>query len=157
MDNIQTDTIPPMLPGIFTLPPYGTNSPFLLGGYCARCEEYFFPRPGYCPRCLGSPETRKLGNRGRIHSFTVVRTKPPLGLPQPYAVGYVDLEEGSAGAGLRVFSLFDPESIDDLQMGGQVTLQVSPLGHDGKGEACLRPYFKPLGKTEEERPWRKRR
>jgi uncharacterized protein len=114
----------------------------LLGGYCARCRRYYFPRPRYCPGCLDEPETREVGNRGRIHSFTTVRTKAPLGLPEPYAVGYVDLDREMGGPGLRVFSLFDPGSTDTLRIGAMVTLRVAPLGHNGRGEPCLRPFFK---------------
>ena len=141
--------ISPMLPGIFTLPPDGEELPMLLGGYCAHCDEYFFPRPRYCPRCLEIPDSREIGNRGRIHSSTVVRTKPPLGLPQPYSVGYVDLDEDTAGSGLRVFCLFDPDTVDELRIGGKVTLKVTPMGHDGRGESRLRPFFTPENRKEE--------
>ncbi len=141
--------ISPMLPGIFTLPPYEEMPPILLGGYCTRCDRYFFPRPRYCPGCLDVPKTRGVGNRGRIHSFTTVRTKAPLGLPQPYAVGYVDLDLKTGGAGLRVFSLFDPASTDTLRIGAPVILDVAPLGHDSRGEPCLRPFFKLVNEEQE--------
>ena len=79
----------------------------------------------------------------------MVRTKPPLGLPQPYGVGYVDLEGESPGSGLRVFCLFDPDGMDQLKIGSEVTLRVAPMGHDGRGGARLRPFFKPIdGKQE---------
>jgi uncharacterized protein len=149
MTNHKTEPIPPMLPDIFTLPPYGEKPPMLLGGYCVHCERVFFPKPGYCPRCLEVPETREVGNRGHIHSFTVVRTKAPLGLPQPYAVGYVDLGEDMFGAGLRIFCLFDPESTDRLRIGAKVRLQAAPLGHDGRGAPRLRPFFKPIDGEQE--------
>ncbi len=149
MTNNKTEPIPPMLPDIFTLPPYGEKAPVLLGGYCGHCDAHFFPKPRYCPRCLETPELKEMGNRGVIHSFTVVRTKPPLGLPQPYGVGYVDLDEDMPGAGLRIFCLFDPESMDHLRIGARVTLQAAPLGHDGRGAPRLRPFFKPVdGKQE---------
>ncbi len=141
MNNDGIDEIPPMLPGIFTLPPYEERPPMLLGGYCPQCDAYFFPRPRYCPRCLNIPEFREIGNRGRIHSFTAVRIKPPLGLPQPYSVGYIDLDREMTGAPLRIFCLLDPDSMDDLRIGAQVRLKVAPMGHDGRGEVCLRPFF----------------
>ncbi len=144
MANNKTEPMPPMLPGIFTLPPYGEKPPMLLGGYCAHCDATFFPKPRYCPRCLATPELREIGNAGLIHSFTLVRTKPPMGLPQPYGVGYVDLEADEAGPGLRVFCLFDPDFVDQLEIGAAVTLQVGPMGHDGRGEPRLRPFFKPV-------------
>jgi uncharacterized OB-fold protein len=144
MTNHKTEPIPPMLPDVFTLPPYGEKPPMLLGGYCGHCDAHFFPKPRYCPRCLEIPDLKEMGNTGVIHSFTVVRTKPPLGLPQPYGVGYVDLGKGSAGSGLRVFCLFDPEFVDRLKIGEKVVLRVGLLGHNGRGEARLRPFFKPI-------------
>lgn len=148
MTDEKLATIAPMLPDIFTLPGEDGRAPMLLGGYCGRCNAHYFPKPRYCPRCLETPELREIGNTGVIHSFTVVRTKPPLGLPQPYSVGYVDLAEDAAGFGLRVFCLFDPEFVDQLKIGSKVELHAGPLGHDGKGEARLRPYFKPVDEGE---------
>jgi uncharacterized OB-fold protein len=129
--------IPPMMPGVFTPPPYDQNLPRLIGGFCRECRQFYFPRPHYCPHCLGTAEETALNSEGTIHSFTVVRTKPPLGLPQPYSVGYVDLAE----SGLRIFCLLDPMAIDRLRIGLPVRLAVAPLGHDGRGMPCLRPYF----------------
>ena len=133
-----TELLPPVQEGIFSLPLAGEQGgPRLLGGYCRACDRYHFPRERHCHRCLGPVEAADLGNTGVIYSYTAVRAKPPLGLPQPYGVGFVDL----ADHGLRVFALLDPECIDDFKIGAPVMLAVKPLGHDCKGRACLRPYF----------------
>ena len=133
--------IPPVVPGIFTLPPYSNDeSPKLLGGFCPICNRHYFPKPRYCRVCLGPVQETSLGSGGTIYSFTVVRRKPPLGLPEPYSVGYVDLE----GSGLRVFSLLDPGAITQLRIGLKVHLAVKSLGHDIHGRSCLRPYFTPM-------------
>ena len=131
--------IAPVATGIFTLPPYDHNPPQLIGGLCTSCSQYYFPRPHYCKGCLEPTEEVLLGSEGIIYSYTVVRTKAPLGLPTPYSVGYVDLK----GSSLRIFTLLDPRAIEDLQVGLPVHLVVEPLGHDGKGSPCLRPYFTP--------------
>ena len=128
----QSD-IPVIIPGIVRI----ENGPVLLGGQCVDCRHRFFPKPALCPDCFGDVEQAELGSRGRVYSFTVVRTKPPLGLPRPYAVGYVDLEESL----LRVFALFDPDQIDLLQIGRKVSLACGPLGVDSSGNNRLRPYF----------------
>jgi uncharacterized OB-fold protein len=138
MSEAKTD-IPPVVPGIFTLPPYDKAPPTFLGGYCSACEKRYFPRPKYCPGCLGPIKETAVGSTGTIYSYTVVRIKPPLGFPSPYSVVYVDLAE----SGLRVFGLFDPEAIDQLRIGLEVDLSVGPLGHNGQGEPRLRPYFTP--------------
>jgi uncharacterized protein len=124
-------------PGIFSGGPDG--APQLMGGFCPTCDRRSFPRPAYCPECLEPPQECGLGSEGTLYSFTVVRTRPPLGLPQPYGVGHVDLKSGP-----RVFCLLDPDCIDRLRLGGRVRLAVRPLGHDGRGSPRLRPYFTPV-------------
>jgi uncharacterized OB-fold protein len=138
MNEAKSD-IRPVVAGIFTLPPYDQAPPSLLGGFCPDCNRRYFPRPRYCRGCLGPVEETSLGSEGTVYSFTVVRTKPPLGLPQPYSVGYIDLAE----SGMRIFCLLDPAAIDQLRIGLPVRLAVGPLGHDGHGSPLLRPYFTP--------------
>lgn len=126
------------MPGIFTMPS-ASRPPSLLGRCCPACNLVFFHPRAHCPSCLGPLNRIDLGGRGVLHSFTVVRTKAPLGLPQPYGVGYVDLPEG----GPRIFSLLDPRALDRLRLGQVLRLEVAPLGLDSQGHPCLRPYFTP--------------
>ncbi len=136
----QEQQLPPVMAGIFT-PAEGGRLPSLLGRRCPACALVFFHPRSHCPSCLGPMETVDLGGRGELHSFTVVRTKAPLGLPQPYGVGFVDLPQD----GPRVFCLLDPGALDRLRLGQAVRLAVAPLGHDQQGRPCLRPYFTPDG------------
>lgn len=132
--------MPPIIQGIFTLPPYDQTPPRLIGGLCPACNWRCFPRQRYCRFCLGKMEEIILDSEGTIYSFTVIRTKPPFGLPNPYSVGYVDLAE----SGLRIFCLLDPGAINQLRVGLPVRLVVEPLGHDGHGAPRSRPYFTPI-------------
>jgi uncharacterized OB-fold protein len=128
----------PVNPGTYTVPEYGGRvPPELVGGACNVCQALFYPKPKYCPTCLGKIVEKTVGGSGRVHSLTVIRTKPPLGLPQPYSVGYVDLDK----TGLRVFGLLDPEQISEMKLGSRVRLSVRELGHDGRGKPRLRPIF----------------
>ena len=115
------------------------SRPGLVGVYCPDCARWYFPCPSYCRSCLEPVQAADLGGEGKLHAFTVIRMRPPLGLPQPYAVGYVDLKE----SGLRVFCLLDPSAIDRYRLDMPLRLTVSVLGHDGSGQPCLRPYFSP--------------
>lgn len=127
----------PFAPDIFTAPPYADHPPSLLGGFCAGCNEYFFPLPRYCPKCLGKVRKKEIGSKGTIYSFTVVRTPPAYGFPSPYSIGYIDLAE----TGLRVLGLFNTGPEDDLRIGADVVLSVTPFGTDEKGRPQLRPCF----------------
>lgn len=139
--------LPPVAPGIFRLDETGLE-PVLLGGACGPCGQRFFPRPPVCPTCLGEVRESELGSCGTLYSYTVVRVKPPFGLPQPYAVAYVDL----ADCGLRVFSLLDADTIDRFTIGQALKLAVGVLGNDGDGGPCLRPYFTQAGGDRGETP-----
>ncbi len=145
MNDQLMKEIPPVAPGIFTLPHDEETQPRLLGGFCPTCERRYFPRSKYCPVCLGDLAEADLGSTGIVYSFTVVRTRAPLGLPEPYSIGYVDLD----GTGLRIFCLLDPNCIERFQAGLPVRLAVGPIGHDGHGAPCLRPFFTPQQTTEE--------
>ncbi|RJX24551.1 MAG: hypothetical protein C4554_08835 [Dethiobacter sp.] len=123
----------PVMEGIFD----AGASPRLIGAICSKCNQKFFPKPMVCPHCLGEVEDVKLSPEGKLYTYAVLRTKAPYGLPQPYAVGWVDLEDD----GLRIFSLLDPEKISELDFGKQVTLRVGAIGVDNNGQPCLRYYF----------------
>lgn len=112
----------------------------LQGGYCSTCDRYHFPIKESCMECLGAVETADLGKRGVVHSVTTIRTRPPLGLPRPYSVAYIDLADVS----LRVFSLMDPAEAGQYQIGQEVELNVAPLGLNNDKQVCLRPYFRSI-------------
>lgn len=137
--NESHEILTPVMDGVFTPGP----EPKLLGALCPACQRKFFPRPRpmLCPRCWGDLSAVELSTTGKLYAYSVVRTKPPFGLPTPYAVGYVDLEAD----GLRVFGLLDsdPLVIPRLAVGKEVSLQVGQVGTNSRGEPCLRYYFTP--------------
>jgi uncharacterized protein len=132
----MSSELKPVMEGIFEAGP----SPRLIGGLCPTCHQKFFPKPMVCPNCLEEVQDTKLSSEATIYTYSVLRTKAPYGLPQPYAGGYVDLE----GDGLRIYTLFDPEKIAELDFGKRVTLRVGEMGVDNNGQPCLRYYFTTL-------------
>lgn len=111
----------------------------LLGSRCPRCERLDFPALDQCPQDAEMTDMIGLGGRATLYSHTVIRTKPPFGLPTPYAVGYADLE----GSGLRVFMLLDPAHAEEFEIGMKLTLAAGELGVDLAGNPCRRPFFTP--------------
>ena len=130
--NVE-NKLPPVVPGIFVDKEY----PELLGGHCPICDLYQFPKSERCCRCFGQVDDAALGGSGAVYSVTTIRSKPPLGLPMPYRVGYVDLER----VPLRVFALIDPALDRSPEIGQRVQLAVSPMGENALGQPCRRPYF----------------
>jgi len=132
----MNETTKPVLEEIFEQGVF----PKLLAGYCQHCERKLFPKPIICPYCLEPTQTVRLSEKGTVYSYTVIRIKAPFSLPQPYAVGYIDLKEDN----LRIFSLLDSEKIDGLRIGAKVKLCIGKIGVDREGAPCLRYYFTPV-------------
>jgi hypothetical protein len=62
---------------------------------CEDCDHLFLPPGPCCPRCW-SPRlaTREVSGRGRVWSFVVYRRTYHPGMPAPYVVALVELDEG---------------------------------------------------------------
>lgn len=62
---------------------------------CAGCEHCFLPPGPCCPRCWSRQlGTRAVSGRGRVFSFVVYRRTYHPGMPAPYVVALIELEEG---------------------------------------------------------------
>jgi uncharacterized OB-fold protein len=72
----------------------------LLGTRCTACGHVALGKRTTCAQCWRNDALApaKLGRRGTIYSATVIHQGPP-GFDGPYAVGYVDIEDG-----VRVFA-----------------------------------------------------
>lgn len=138
--NAMTGTpLPPFAEGIFT----GAGATTRLLGSCCGGGHMLFPRTAVCPDDGLATDPIALPARATLYSFTVVRMKPPFGMPAPYAVGYVDL----VGVDLRLFMLLDPAATEMLRIGMPLALSSGPLGVGLDGAPCIRPYFTPQGIT----------
>jgi uncharacterized OB-fold protein len=69
----------------------------LLGSRCTTCNNAYFPPRVICPKCRrkGKLEKIKFSGRGKIYSFTEIRS-PPVGFEDqvPYVLAIIELEEG---------------------------------------------------------------
>lgn len=111
----------PFREGLFELD--GKGKGFLLANICLRCGITNFPKRDFCVQCDQSDriENIQLGDRGILHSYTVVFRAPP-DFPTPYIVGYVDLE----GNGIRIFSPITGCRPEDLVIGMEMVLVFGP-------------------------------
>ena len=126
------------LPGLLAWPD-GQSGPRLCASQCTGCGRHAFPPMEICSECYCTMIPVLLSGTGVIYSHTTVRVKPPLELPRPYKVAYIDLTE----VPLRLFGLLDPEPGYEYRIGERVNLQVRELGVDMSGKRCLRPVFLP--------------
>lgn len=129
--------IPPFAQGVFTTDTDGATR--LVGSVCPECGRHAFPAVSHCADDGTPTDPADLGGDATLYSYTVVRTKPPFGLPTPYAVGYADLDVG----GLRIFMLLDPERTEDFRIGMRLRLAEGAIGVNLDGDPCRRPFFSP--------------
>ncbi|MEK9719827.1 MAG: OB-fold domain-containing protein [Quisquiliibacterium sp.] len=102
----------------------------LLIGHCKDCgKHHYYPR-AICPHCLSDQtEWVQASGNGSIYSYSVLRR----GVPVPYAIAYVTLDEGTT----MLTNLVDC-NLDALSIGQRVKLSfvASPNGTQV-------PVFKP--------------
>lgn len=108
----------------------------LIGTRCRRCAVRAFPARAVCASCRGRDLVEsELGPYGRLYTFAVVH-QAPVPFTPPYAIGYVDLDEG-----VRVFAQL--EELENLVEGRRVELVVGTLYTDPEGEPVLAYKFRP--------------
>jgi len=75
----------------------GDGGAYLAGSRCTACNAVFLGERRVCAAC-GARErmaTLRLGDRGRVYSFTTVCRSFP-GVPVPFVMAVVDLDDGPA-------------------------------------------------------------
>ncbi len=85
---------------------------------CTACDKaHYYPR-SLCPLC-GSDETvwEEASGRGTIYTLSVTYR----GTPEPYAIGYVELEEGP-----RILTNFTGGPLEAFAIGDKVGLVWTP-------------------------------
>jgi uncharacterized OB-fold protein len=103
---------------------------------CTGCSHVIWYPRGFCPACEGRElEVITATGRGTIYSFTVIRRGAigPYKGTEPYALAYVELEEGS-----RVMTNVVECDVDALQIGDAVTAVFHPTG-EGTSLVRFRP------------------
>ena len=100
--------------------------PRLIGGECAACGTRIFPLRDYCPGCGSAepPRSTLLSETGTVFSYTVVH-QAPSGWRTPYALAYVDLDDG-----VRVLAQLDVAH-EDLALGLRVRVDLQVLAGPG--------------------------
>ena len=126
----------PFRQGLFT---EEANKFFLIGNRCEACGQLFYPPRPFCFNCFRKAmQTVKLGNRGRLYSFTT-SYMPSTHFEPPYTVGWVDLEDG-----IRVFAPIERSKNQDLAIGMEMELVIDELWQEGD-KSVVGYKFKPKG------------
>ena len=90
----------------------------LLVKYCAACGEYHHYPRAICPHCFSDrTEWREAKGTGTIHTWSVLRR----GVPVPYGLAYVTLEEGVS----MITNIVDCD-LDVIRIGHKVRVVFKP-------------------------------
>ena len=103
--------------------------PVMMGGQCTSCGLKVFPKPMICHSCWSETiDDVELARSGKLYSYSVVHAARK-GWPSPYAIAYVDLDDG-----VRVCGQLDRAPDVETPLDAKVMLTLGPLreGADGK-------------------------
>ena len=101
----------------------------LIGSRCTKCGATYFPRRNVCRKCGSRTlEEQKIGEKGRLVSYTVIR-QAPRGFEgdTPYAVGLVEMDNG-----VKVISQIVDVASDELYRGMPVELTFRRVREGGE-------------------------
>ncbi|MBN2331252.1 MAG: Zn-ribbon domain-containing OB-fold protein [Candidatus Aenigmarchaeota archaeon] len=115
----------------------------LVGSKCELCSRHFFPGRVICPECRrkGKMHEHRFSGKGKVYSYTVIRT-PPTGFEIyiPYVVAIVDLEEGA-----RVVSQLVDVKPEEVSIGMPVEACFRKIREQNQSGLVLYGFkFRPL-------------
>jgi len=102
----------------------------LVGSECTTCGKLYFPPRVICPECRrkGNIQDFKFSGKGKIHSFSIVRTPTSdFKTIAPYAVAIIDLDEGA-----KLTSQLVDCDVDQLEIGDSVEMVFRKIREDGE-------------------------
>jgi uncharacterized OB-fold protein len=108
---------------------------------CTGCGQVLFPPRLVCPGCGGRGFVKtKLGDRGKLLTYTVIRVGPSdLCEETPYAVGIAELD-----GGVRLTAQIADCEFDEIEVGMPVRIEFRKIREEGEaGIICYGYKFVP--------------
>ena len=143
MSDLQTPHSQPPLPQ-----PDALTAPFwdacrrgvLEVAACESCGHLFLPPGPCCPTCWSTQlAARPVSGRGRVFSFAVYRRTYHPGMPAPYVVALVELDEGPrlisniVGCAPEEVAIDMPVRVRFEEVGDFTLPRFAPVGAGGGG------------------------
>jgi uncharacterized protein len=91
---------------------------------CTECRKWMHPPLERCRHCGGPTGFEPASGRGRVYSYIVVHHRAVPGLPVPYVIATVELEDQ---VGLRMAGIVRAEP-DAVRVDAPVQVRLSPVG-----------------------------
>ncbi len=107
---------------------------------CNECEHLFLPPGPCCPNCWSADlSPRSVSGRGQVYSFVIYRRTYHPGMPAPYVVALVELDEGP-----RLISNIVGCSPEEVEIDMPVCLRFETAGD------FQLPRFEPCDRRDED-------
>jgi uncharacterized OB-fold protein len=112
------------------------QGPYLKGGRCRACGFVTLGERNICPECWSNNTMQlwPIGRTGNLYTWTVIH-QVPAGYQAPFAVGYVDVEDG-----VRIFAHIDRDSAA-LKPDAPLKLTAAILRRDEHGAGFVGPRY----------------
>lgn len=109
---------------------------YLVGGKCSTCGFTTLGLRDICPDCWehGTMKEVAIGRQGTLYTYSVIH-QLPQGYEEPFAVGYVDLDDG-----IRVFAHLDNKR-ESLTIGARLHLVSATLRRSDSGAPLNGPRY----------------
>ena len=106
--------------------------------FCGQCGVWVTPLVTECPVCDGALESRPVSGRGTVFTYTVNYQPFNPGVPVPYVIAIVELEEQ---ADLRIATNIVDCEPDSVRIG--LPVEVRFERQDAGDESVYMPVFAP--------------
>jgi uncharacterized protein len=106
--------------------------------WCDRCRLWVHPPAADCPCCEGGLVPRAVSGRGSVFTYTVNYQTYMPGVPVPYVIAIVELEEQTD---LRIATNIVGCEPDSVHIGLPVEVRFEP--HEVDGHTVYFPLFAP--------------
>jgi uncharacterized OB-fold protein len=115
---------------------------YIAGAKCSHCGFVVLGPHDLCPSCWTRQAMAPvpIGRSGTLYSYSVIE-QLPSGYQKPFAIGYIDIEEG-----LRVFAHLRNEP-ETLRIGSQVALEVAALTQGSDQSWRYGPRYYAIGEA----------
>lgn len=118
----------------------------LIGTKCGNCGKVDFPPRAICPECgrksVGRMERIRLGGKGAVVTYTVIRDAPAqFEMQKPYVMAIVEMDEG-----VRLTTQIIDVRPEEVKIGMRVQAAFRKLGQENDAGVIHYGYkFRPAG------------
>ncbi len=116
------------------------NQGRLMGGKCKSCGKILLPPRPLCDRCLSKEfQWTEVPQKGKLLTYTIIHISPQqFQKITPYAVGIVQLEDGS-----KIPGMVRGVSFEEIEIGMDVRMRFAKSVQETMWPQWPRYYFEP--------------